>query len=65
MNHARLLEKYMRHVRQCEGADFTEQLNNLLLSEVVFGEEEVRTLKEISFEISKGMWEVVPYPYGE
>lgn len=52
-----LLTKYMRHVRQCEGADFTDRLNEKSASEVEFTTEEVETLKAASADVHKDLWQ--------
>lgn len=51
-----LLEKYMRHVMQCEGIDFTDRLNERMSSEVEFERDEVVELKQISGIIDTGIW---------
>lgn len=50
MDYRALLSKYMRHVAECEGIDFTDRLNDHTASDVVFDEEEVRELTRISAE---------------
>lgn len=42
-----LLIKYMRHVRECEGVDFVEDINSYK-SDVIFTNEEEQTLIEYS-----------------
>lgn len=49
MNHLELLKKYMRHVRDCEGIDFTGSLGD----EEEFTQEEVELLQAISKEINR------------
>jgi hypothetical protein len=52
-----LLEKYMRHVAQCEGIDFTDRLNDRSSGTVVkFTPEEVQALEAVSALISKNLW---------
>lgn len=48
IDHKTLLEKYMRHVAQCEGIDFTDRLNERPTSDVEFDVNEIEALKEIS-----------------
>ena len=48
MDYKELLRKYMEHVLQCEGVDFTNRLNEGLESEVVFTDDEVAELKQLS-----------------
>jgi hypothetical protein len=48
MDYKELLRKYMAHVLSCESIDFTDRLNDSTESEVVFTDEEVRELKELS-----------------
>lgn len=44
-----LLEKYVEHVRQCEGIDFIDRINEhpAMSSDVVFTEPEVARLKSL------------------
>jgi len=51
MNYRELLVKYMRHVVNREGADFTDWLNGFPGSDVIFDDEEVQELTRISAEI--------------
>lgn len=51
MDYRELLIKYMRHVADCEGIDFTGRLNEYPGSDVVFADEEVKELTRISAEI--------------
>jgi hypothetical protein len=55
MNYELLLKKYMEHVRQCEGIDFTDRLNERMGSDVLFSEEETASLKRISEEINAAL----------
>lgn len=48
MDYKELLRKYMDHVLQCEGIDFTDRLNEGLESEIVFSDDEVEELKKLS-----------------
>ena len=50
MDYKALLMKYMLHVEQCEGIDFTDRLNDAWEGEVQFTPEEVAELKRISEE---------------
>ena len=52
-----LLEKYMRHVHQCEGIDFTDRLNERMSSEVRFSDDEAAALTELSNQISENLWQ--------
>lgn len=51
MDYRDLLSKYMKHVADCEGIDFTDRLNGYAGSDVVFNEEEILELTRISAEI--------------
>jgi len=42
-----LLRKYIEHVSQCEGVDFIDKCN-LYQSDVLFTDEEVKKLEELS-----------------
>lgn len=48
MDYKLLLEKYMKHITQEEGIDFTDRLNDPLSSAVGFSVEEVAELRKIS-----------------
>lgn len=50
-----LLEKYMRHVTQCEGISFVTQLHDTHI-DVHFTEDEVKQLKEINKVIIANVW---------
>lgn len=50
MDYKALLMKYMLHVEQCEGVDFTDRLNDGLESEVIFTDDEVSELKSLAEE---------------
>ena len=43
-----LLAKYILHVRQCEGIDFLDRLNDHTGSDVAFTDEEVRELERLA-----------------
>jgi len=51
MDYRELLKKYMRHVVQSEGIDFTDRLHEFSDS-VQFNEEEAAELKAISEELA-------------
>lgn len=48
-----LLEKYMRHVKQCEGTDFVDQIGVASISGVRFNLNEEHVLRSISEEINR------------
>lgn len=47
----KLIEKYIIHVRQCEGIDFIDRINNKMDSDVEFTEREKRVLEKFHKEI--------------
>jgi hypothetical protein len=57
IDYAALLEKYMRHVMQCESLDFTDRLNEGTHSEVAFEHDEIAELKRISESVAANIWE--------
>lgn len=48
MQYEDLLAKYILHVRQCEGIDFLDRLNDHTGSDVAFTDEEVHTLQRLA-----------------
>lgn len=48
MDYKLLLQKYINHVRQSEGIDFIDRLNNRMDSDVEFISEEVVELQNLS-----------------
>ena len=48
MDYEALLAKYMEHIRQCEGIDFTDRLNDPMDSDVHFSDEEAAALRRMS-----------------
>ena len=62
-----LLARYMQHVRECEGTDFVDRLNESLAgdgSSVVFAETEIAVLRETSKRVFDTIQEAV-YPGDE
>lgn len=53
MNYEELLRKYMEHVRECEGTDFTHRINAGAGADVAFSKQEEEALLRISQEIQE------------
>ena len=47
IDHARLLNKYIEHVVQCEGAYFITSINSDFASDVRFSDDEIEELKRL------------------
>lgn len=48
MDYEQLLRKYIEHVRQAEGIDFTDRLNDGMASDVEFTEADIRALRRLA-----------------
>jgi len=53
LDYKTLLEKYIQHVYECEGSDFTVKVNGGMGVDIEFSEDEARELKFISEKLNQ------------